>query len=551
MASDSRRAPESRLIGVVIGIDAYEKHCDLRFAVNDARSMRRTLEEAHQGKLELQVLSAGEVLREGESYASRSVLLGALKTAARQARPADTILVFYAGHGCLIEGMIHLMPADSDPQQASSLVSIRELQQAFDGCESSQRLLFLDCCQTPGSFEAAAEEDLSDRAAPEAPVEWRSGMPLFRGYVEALEEQLAGWTALTSCSPGEESRETRDEASGLEEYHGLFTHFLARGLQGDADLDDDGVVSFAELVQYVCQAVPRRVNSVYGPTVSQNPSVIWRGAGWLPLTLVRPDWRGRPEPGFLRLWRQRAWERWPYREIPIGDWMRLGTSVLYGLIIFLEVLILGADPAASRWQLTAVLCGLASGFVWLAVSGLSMAANEHRWHSGGYLSVGCLVAWHLLLLVAVVELPGAGDSRAMFDYGVHLVAIMGLMVILGLNAFHFILSLVSLLKEGDDSTLRHLMKQLREKPLDARHPNVIPTASVHPRIYIWCFGLFANLFILLHSLEVLIEASERMPTPEDVLGLARNAILIALILWQVFSYSSAYKHVEHNYTRQI
>ncbi|MCP4656680.1 MAG: caspase family protein [bacterium] len=542
--------PPNQLIGVFIGLDTYENLPPLHFAVNDARSMRRTLEDAHQGGLTLRVLTAGEIPRKDERYPSKAALLEALSDAAREARAPDTVLVFYAGHGCLIDGTIHLVPANGRSDRVASLLSLRELQEVFRECESSHRLLFLDCCQARGAAPGSSGTDPPERALPAGPsVQWRSGMPLSQGCIDALEDQLRGWTVLTACSPGEVSYETRRDPleRHLAEDHGLFTYFLARGLQGEADLDQDGIVSYGELVQYVSRALPQRVKSVTGGTDIQNPTVIWRGIGWLPLTRVRPPRRRRPGAGFLRRWRQSIFGPWPYRDVSAGRFLRFGFGTLYGVVVFLEVLILGAPAIAARWWSLAVLCGLASVLVWLAVSGFSIAANEHRWHRGGYLGNVSFVLWNLLLLVTTIHLPGAGESEVALYYGVDLVLVMGLTGILGFNCLHLILALATLLSEGKDHILRRILVDLNAKLMDVRMPNAIPVVSAHPRVYIRLFGLYVNLFILGHSLNVLMS-----PDPiVSALKLTRNAVLITLILWQVFGFEAAYKQIERKYSRQI
>jgi uncharacterized caspase-like protein len=56
-----------------------------------------------------------------------------------------------------------------------------------------------------------------------------------------------------------------------EKRHGLFTYFFLKGLQGEADLNTDGVISLRELDGYVrnqVQTVARRKN------VDQTPQIL-------------------------------------------------------------------------------------------------------------------------------------------------------------------------------------------------------------------------------------------------------------------------------------
>jgi uncharacterized caspase-like protein len=55
---------------------------------------------------------------------------------------------------------------------------------------------------------------------------------------------------LTASRAGELSEE-RDDLG-----HGVFTHYLLKGLNGPADLDADGLITVDEVYSYVSQHVP-------------------------------------------------------------------------------------------------------------------------------------------------------------------------------------------------------------------------------------------------------------------------------------------------------
>ena len=66
--------------------------------------------------------------------------------------------------------------------------------------------------------------------------------------------------------------------------HGLFTYYLLRGLQGEADLNRDGIVSLQELYEYVEQQVSQKARSVGG---NQHPVMKGELEGVLPLVKVK------------------------------------------------------------------------------------------------------------------------------------------------------------------------------------------------------------------------------------------------------------------------
>jgi hypothetical protein len=64
---------------------------------------------------------------------------------------------------------------------------------------------------------------------------------------------------LFTSSSGEQTSLGYDQAQS-----GLFTYFLAVGLQGEADSNDDGVIMIEELVTYVTDSVSREAKNIRG-----------------------------------------------------------------------------------------------------------------------------------------------------------------------------------------------------------------------------------------------------------------------------------------------
>ena len=64
---------------------------------------------------------------------------------------------------------------------------------------------------------------------------------------------------LFTSSSGEQTSLGYDQAQS-----GLFTYFLAVGLQGEADSNDDGIIMIEELVTYVTDSVSREAKNIRG-----------------------------------------------------------------------------------------------------------------------------------------------------------------------------------------------------------------------------------------------------------------------------------------------
>jgi uncharacterized caspase-like protein len=75
---------------------------------------------------------------------------------------------------------------------------------------------------------------------------------------------------LFTSSSGEQTSLGYDQAQS-----GLFTYYLAVGLQGDADANDDGIIMIDELVTYVTENVTREAKNIRGG--AQTPEFFGNG----------------------------------------------------------------------------------------------------------------------------------------------------------------------------------------------------------------------------------------------------------------------------------
>ncbi|HUT93396.1 MAG TPA: caspase family protein [Thermoguttaceae bacterium] len=544
--------PPARLIAVVVGIDRYADRGFpmLSCAVNDAESVSNAIRRTQPPEsLDMAVLTYPS--RQGEGGPpTRENVLAALRHAAEVAGPEDTVLFFFAGHGELVDGRPCLVPHDAQRSSGrggapESLLGLDELLAVFEGHPSRQRVMFLDCCQTgragdpqPGHAQVG---DARDEAAGE-PATAATGRLL-----EAIQHGAQGWSTLLSCSPGEESLE--DLSWGQ---HGIFSHFLAEGLRGEADLNRDGVVSLAELVQYVADRVPSQAEAVIDqaasqerrtpPQKTQTPTLVWSGPVDLPVTRSRPEGRTGFQIAVFALWWRFLWQPLPY-EIALETRARFGGALLYGLAMALNVALFGLPSAPPGWGWLAAGAGLATALVFWASFALAGAANEIRWHSGGYRAAEMLLGWHVVVFLAAVAIRsqtgGDAEPGAAFYLAIDLFVLISLVIVFATNALHCLIALADLLKKNDRVALRRAFVQLDKRWIHADIPNVLAMVSGHPKLYQvvgWsCCGL-----VLVHAIYVLLSG----PLALDAqMALLRDAVLIVLVQWLAQWYSAAFRMI--------
>ncbi|MHB8241646.1 MAG: caspase family protein [Solirubrobacteraceae bacterium] len=193
-----------------------------------------------------------------------------------QGAPSDLALVYLSCHGILDDrGRLHYAAVDTDRALLSATaVSAVWLNEQLDDCRCRRQVLVLDCCHS-GAFARGAKGE--------------GGLALGERF------EGRGRVVLTGSRAAEYSFE-RGAIVG-EPTSSVFTGVLVEGLRsGDADRDQDGVVTVAELYDYAYEAVracdPRQTPTLwaYGAEgdllVARSPRGVGVGSTQLPEDLI-------------------------------------------------------------------------------------------------------------------------------------------------------------------------------------------------------------------------------------------------------------------------
>jgi hypothetical protein len=217
---------------VVIGIDRYLHAPRLTYAVTDARSVAATLPRFGFTKI---------IIIENEKATAREIrrLLG--DDLPRQVKKNDRVVVFFAGHGATRElapgrDMGYLVPVDGDLETLhATSISMREITDFAELIDARHVLFLIDACYGGLAFR--------DATVP----------PKYPGYLTDLVRKPVK-QIITAGG--------KDERVIEEGGHGLFTRFLLRALDGEAD-DGDGIVTAMQLGSYLQKRVAE-ASSRYG-----------------------------------------------------------------------------------------------------------------------------------------------------------------------------------------------------------------------------------------------------------------------------------------------
>jgi len=234
---------------VVIGVNSYPNVRRLKYAVNDAMAFSNHLVEYNQVPKENVVLLLDE---EANLTRLRSALGVYLKN---KASKEDMVIIYFAGHGATEreatspdgDGLEkYLLPYDVDPKELyATAMPMEEISRLFSRIRSDRLVFIVDTCYSGAS---------GGRTISVADI--RAGIS--DGFLDRITGGK-GKIILTASGANEVSAES-DELQ-----HGIFTHFLIKGLQGQADSDGDGLITVDEVYTYVSKQVPQATNQEQHP----------------------------------------------------------------------------------------------------------------------------------------------------------------------------------------------------------------------------------------------------------------------------------------------
>ena len=567
-----------RVFAVLIGVQNYQNadlYRELLYARQDVDSMRQELarwdepSEDEDGAphghpwTEVRVL-ASPPLREDAPPATRKEIEYALKMVASEAGPDDVLLLWFSGHGVIHEDKdgvprLYLQPADAD-EKSDSWIGMDEVNAWVSDSRTRRRFAFIDACQSPSAASPPPGEQRAVMAR--APLlSPRGGEVLIsptdqaRAEAEIQKTLLQGdWTAILASRPFQPSYEVRP---GDQQRHGILTYVLLEAMGQDLLADDngDGIVSFADVGAYASRQVPQYAWDLL--RVRQHPLVIYGRSSDEALIrggVAEPE-RRWPTRGFARLWLARILGPWPYRRMAVQQVFRFGVGVLYGIAWACEVGWFLAQ-AGKPWITPASLVALGTVALWLVMAGLSVAAEEERWRTGGYAAGMAVLLWNVAVAVVVGRLAPVVAGRAGLELGVYVAALSFVVVAFGTNILHMVITLARLhekrpavlyeiIRDRRGISLAEQANGRRGGPANWFMANVrafTPAVQVYPEAYGW--GVVAGVALAAaDSLAVWI-ARPVVSLAGAGLELVRDAVLATLMLMEASAYGAVFEQLK-------
>ncbi len=231
----------SNALALIIGIEKYESGLGQAiFAENDSKVFKEfAINNLGINEHKIKYLSG--------SYADEKAILLSVKKWLRRLIKKDKsdIYIFFAGHGLATDNGkdMFLLPYDGSPELLEETsISRAKLFKDISSENPRSVTVFLDTCY---SGVTRNKEMLI------------AGRPII---IKAKEQAIPDGFTLFSAASNEQISRPLEEAK-----HGMFSYFLMKGMEGDADTNNDNKITARELHTYVEQNVVQQSSGSQTP----------------------------------------------------------------------------------------------------------------------------------------------------------------------------------------------------------------------------------------------------------------------------------------------
>lgn len=254
---------------LLIGVNGYKPSVGpLSFCASDAKRLEAALNARREGfALTESVLLADG--RRGDRAPTRTNIIENIVKLCDSAGGDDTILLHFSGHGVLgEEKKLYILPLDASPASIEQTsVSWEWLKACVERSRARHKILILDACHSG----AGRDTDSAVRNSV--------------GVAAELEKTAGGYVCIASCSGGQLSYELPSLGQGV------FSYYLAEGINGAADPLGRGVIDIQNLFDFVRERTARRAEQI---GVAQQPHLITQVADPLSSFTISAAPLGRP-----------------------------------------------------------------------------------------------------------------------------------------------------------------------------------------------------------------------------------------------------------------
>ena len=245
-----KRQPERDAVAVIIGISNYKSLPKAEFAKDDAQVF-------YDYAIRALGVKPGNIKLLMDEQADAEEIYTAFKTwLPARVKSTTDVYVFYSGHGLPTQdgSGLYWLPQRANRDLISKTgILLSEINSDIQASKPKSVTIFMDACY---SGQARGGETL---VASARPIALKSQPTTFPSNFTVISASQAD--QISSSSP--------------ELQHGIFSYYLMRGMEGEADLNKDGKITLDEIQKYLSENVGRQARIM---NRQQEPQVIGDGA---------------------------------------------------------------------------------------------------------------------------------------------------------------------------------------------------------------------------------------------------------------------------------
>jgi hypothetical protein len=239
----SAKIKKPNILALVVGIEKYESSIGKAiYAENDSKAFKEF------AKNKLGIFEHNIKYLGGSKADEKAILLSVKKWLRRSIKKGITdIYIFFAGHGLATDNGkdLFLLPYDGSPELLEETsISRAKLFKDISSENPRSVTVFLDTCYS-GTTRG------TDMLIASRPI-----------FIPTKEQSIPDNFTVFSAAAGDQTSKPLEEAK-----HGMFSYFLMKGMEGDADANNDKKITALELHNYV------RENVVQQSSGSQTPEL--------------------------------------------------------------------------------------------------------------------------------------------------------------------------------------------------------------------------------------------------------------------------------------
>lgn len=235
---------------VIVGVAQYKHYSDLHYTDDDAYRMYAFMKSPEGG-----ALPDNQISLLIDENATKRHIINQMNQVFVNASENDVVLFYFSGHG-LEDGFL---PSDYDG--IKNKLRHNEISAIFSQSKAKHKICIADACHAGGWVNndfSIATKNSGEK------MKTTGYQDMIESYYEAFSQSNGGMALLLSSK----AKETSIENNGLRQ--GVFSHFLIKGLKGEADFDNNQIVTIEELFSFVEKGVVFYTNNRQTPIIYGN-----------------------------------------------------------------------------------------------------------------------------------------------------------------------------------------------------------------------------------------------------------------------------------------